>query len=132
MKTISKFLGVLTLFVALPAFASFELTGAQQSADKIQLTFLTHESFDFICRFSIDQVTVISPYAALESALVNERKGVVEIEASVRPDARCFTTSGSHSGKIELDKGEGLPRLTPGETYQIVINGHKVQDILVH
>ena len=132
MKTISKILGVLTLFAALPAFASFELTGVQQSADKAELTFLTHENFDSICRFSIDQVTVISPYAAVESGLVNDHKGVVEIEASVRPEARCFTTSGSHSGKIVLDKGEGLPRLARGETYQIVINGHKVQDILVH
>lgn len=127
MKTIAL---IITL-AALPAFAGFKITKLEQTQNKVKVDFITEEVFESICRLEIDSVSLSTPRSAYESGLTNTESGVINVAASVHADSRCFLTGGVHNGSIELDKGQALPRLVKGETYELRINGKLVKSILV-
>lgn len=125
-----KQIALLLAFATLPAFASFKITKIAQTPDSVSINFTTEEMFESICRLNVDSITLTSPDSALEQGLTKERVGVIQVLVSER-QGRCFRTSGVHSGSILLDKGENLPRLQTGGTYELRINGEHLKDLVI-
>jgi|SRR5690554_5901489 len=131
MRTLKTLFALTLGLAALPAIAEFEVTALEQTETKARVTFITQERYDSICRLSVEKITISSPKTALANGLVDRAMGAIEVQADINEDSRCFIASGSHSGVVELDKGEGLPRLEKGKTYRLIVNGHETTDIVV-